>query len=182
MFEDEVIKLFLNKDESTRYRGWVRGSTGFKRRQAARTWLAHTRGKFSLDSSIAMSSRHDVSRYIQRMPHYSYLLCINCQHCITPTKRGIDQHFTFIHRQIIGQLKQQIINYGVNLHCIEPNNMNVPLFNDPPIPGLKIHEGFQCKEIINDQGKHCNELTSTDTSMKEHCTKKHDWMKSKGIK
>jgi len=115
----------------------------------------------------------NTSKYVQYLEDQQVVICLHeeCKHCLTPN--GVELHFQWYHSGIYDlHTRQQIVRFAATLALCQPSDVIVPMNTPPPIPGLKIWDGWQCKECfkagpIADRGE-------------EHCEKEHGWKPGQG--
>lgn len=102
----------------------------------------------------------------------------NCPSCRFLEIQGppdwILRHFRESHKSIPLSTHQAISDYSKSLELVTPENLIIPTNPVEPIHGLVIVNGFQC------QYTGCDELRSSETSVKQHCWKQHAWKAESG--
>jgi len=111
--------------------------------------------------------------YITYNTEYKILICRQHKYAIPPDY--VLRHFRQSHKGVPLAARQAIMDYSKTLDLATPENIAVPDDGVQAITGLFIVDGFQC--VYDD----CQELRSTDISMKEHCKKEHRWLTAIGI-
>ena len=115
----------------------------------------------------------NASEYMQYLEDWQVLICLHedCRYCLK--SNGIDRHFQRTHDDIYDlRTRQQIVRYAATLTLCQPSDIIVPRNTPSSIPGLKIHNGWQCKQ--------CFKVGSIADRGKKHCENEHDWKSGQG--
>ena len=81
-------------------------------------------------------------------------------------------HLKDIRRSWPVQLRNNIIAHTTQFSLALPKHVRPLLPNEPPIPGVTIHNGWKCFE--------CQHCCPSQGSIVEHCKQEHKWTKAKG--
>ena len=115
----------------------------------------------------------DASKYVLYLENWQVLICLheNCRYCLIPN--GTKRHFQRRHSTIYElSLRKQIEGYAETLTLCQPSDIVVPMNTPPPIPGLKIWNGWQCTV--------CFKVGPAMDGGNQHCTDKHGWKTGRG--
>ena len=113
-----------------------------------------------------------MEEYLLYNHEYSVVICR--QHKYAITKDWIGRHFQEYHKTVPLKTRKEIEALVSELNLLDPIQVQLPS-DTIPVDGLTIYNGFKCSY------DGCGALNGTVTSIKEHCKKKHKWIKSVGV-
>ena len=126
-----------------------------------------------VEREIHFTMAFDASNYVLYLEEWKVAICLHdkCGYGISP--KGIAAHLRVHHRDCYDlQLRRRIESFVNQLDLMAPSKIKPPMNIPPPIPGLKIIDGWQCRE--------CNGVGMKTSGAIKHCRKEHGWSSSKG--
>jgi hypothetical protein len=115
----------------------------------------------------------DMSKYVQYLEDWQVLICLHedCKYCLK--SNGVERHFRRTHGDIYDlHTRQEIRQYAATSTLCQPLDIVVPRNTPPPIPGLKVWNGWQCKQ--------CFKVGPVADRGKDHCENEHGWKSGQG--
>jgi hypothetical protein len=113
----------------------------------------------------------DPHSYILHLSEFNALICRTCQHGMTG--KGVARHFQRHHKSIPYDIRKQLVSFASGLLMPNSDEIILPSGEIQAIDGLEVVEGFACQGCVG--------LYGTLESIRQHCRKKHGWVKSQGI-
>lgn len=116
----------------------------------------------------------NASDYVMYLEDWNVLVCIHHKCGYGLHSSGIGLHLRTYHKDCYDlALRQQIQRYAEQLQLVGPLDIVTPTNMPLPIPGLKVENGWQCKE--------CGRTGAREGGAMKHCRTKHGWTSLKGI-
>jgi Orsellinic acid/F9775 biosynthesis cluster protein D len=113
----------------------------------------------------------DPHSYILHLSEFNALICRTCQHGMTG--KGVARHFQRHHKSIPYAIRKRLVSFASGLLISNSDEIILPSVEIEAIDGLEVIEGFACQECVG--------LYGTLESIRQHCRKKHGWVKLQGI-
>jgi superfamily II DNA helicase RecQ len=118
-----------------------------------------------------LTSLQPPAQLLLYLPEHRVLTCQSpsCQYALRPG--GVYAHLSTIHKAPAKECRtyqEHVANFDV----FGPDDVSTPLSSDPPIKGLRLHEGQVCQR--------CGYITTSVEKMKLHANQKHRWIKKQG--
>jgi Orsellinic acid/F9775 biosynthesis cluster protein D len=122
-------------------------------------------------STPTTSSLVPMEPVIKFLPSYRVLLCTACSKSTCIPSNGIIIHLRNFHKdQFTRKQRTQLANEARRHPALPPQSVELPHREDGPVPGLHIHDGWECTQ--------CQYVCGSENTMKKHVRTKHGWVKS----
>lgn len=105
-------------------------------------------------------------KYVLHLDQWKVLICLHdrCNYALVP--QGISRHLKKHHGEHYDlQLRREIVSYSEGVALVSPSEIDTPVDVPPPIEGLRIMDGWRCKN--------CSKVGQAIGGGVEHCRKAH---------
>jgi hypothetical protein len=114
---------------------------------------------------LAMMTASDVNNYLWHEPRFKVLICLNCQHCLTPNE--VENYVRRVHPWIPIKVRKELVDYSKGVLVVQAGETQIPSAEIQAIEGLKVIKGIICNL--------CEVVFGSITSMEVHCRNAHSW-------
>jgi RNase P subunit RPR2 len=84
----------------------------------------------------------EANRYLRYEAAFQVLICLNCQHCLTPG--GVENHLRRVHQWMPIAVRKELVKYSKGLIIAQTGEARTPLGEIDAIEGLKVTKGVIC--------------------------------------